>query len=100
MTTHPAGVLCDMWGQLPSGMDHLPAPGPEGGRAGARGPAVLLAPHSGIQAVDRDVLHRLGAQQVQELHLHTANAHFRLFQEKKARERRRLGLRFLSLFFN
>ena len=90
-----------MWRQLPSGMDQLSTPGPEGGSVGAGGPAVLLAPHSGVQAVDRDVLHRLRAQQVQEVHLHTANAHFRLFQEKKkVRKTCWLGLRFLSLFFN
>lgn len=75
---YPAGVLNDIWLELSSRLEDLPAPGLESHRRPVSRLIRSRAPHGEVQAVDDDVLHRLGAQQVEEIQLDTTDADCRL----------------------
>lgn len=86
MICYPAGIFYDVWLELPSSLKHLPSPGLEFHRCLTGRPVLIWLPHGEIQAVDDDVLHRLRAQQVQEVQLDAANADFWLLTEVQQAE--------------
>lgn len=58
--------------------DPLPRPAPESHRPGQTPQRRSCRPQRRVQAVDGDVLHGLGAQQVEEVHLDPVHAHLQL----------------------
>lgn len=78
---YPTGIFYDVWLELPSSLKHLPCPCLEFHRCLTGRPVLICLPNGEIQAVDDDVLLRLGAQQVQEIQLDAADADFWLLRQ-------------------
>lgn len=81
--THPAVVSDYERFQEVSCLDLLPRPGPEAHSSGSRQQARPCCPHWCVEAVNGDVLHRLGAQKMDEVHLDSAHTHLQLWSRVK-----------------
>jgi len=80
---YPAVVLGDAWLQEVAGLDHLPRPGLKAQSPGRRLQGGSRRPHGGVEAVDGDVLHGLGAQQVDEVHLDATHSRLQLYKARR-----------------